>query len=172
MYEYIPQGSNKNAKNLISLLILGGFVIMLVTMMSEGVPFKWALQLTGLILMAIGILLMARYVSRSFIYRVEQTDGGADLSVIEIQRKSRIVVCRISLSNIKDVHILGAADKEQEKTLVDTFKADGRKKYNYCIDVNPEKYVWIVADECGEDIAVKLTYDEKLCEIIMPAKSE
>lgn len=172
MYEYIPQGSNKNAKNIISLLILGGFAIMLFTMMAENVPFKWVLQLIGLVLMAVGVLLMTRYVSRSFIYRVDTTDEGTDLTVIELQRKSRITVCRISLSNIKDVHVMSISDKEQEKALVSAFKTDGRKRFNYCIDLNPEKFMWIVADECGEEVAVKLTYDEKLCEIITPLRQE
>lgn len=168
MYEFIPQGSNKKAKNAITALILGGFAIMLVTMTAEEMPFKWAIQTVALVILAAGVLLMTRYVSKSFIYRVAQDEDTLDLSVIELQRKSRITVCRMALENISEVHVLEASDQDKEKALVATFKADGCKRFNYCIDFKPEKYIWIVADECGESVAVKLTYDEKLCDIIAP----
>ena len=168
MYEFIPQGSNKKAKNAISALILGGFAIMLVTMTAENMPFKWALQTVSIVLLAAGILLMTRYVSKSFIYRVAQDDDTLDLYVIELQRKSRITVCRIALANINEVHVLDASEQDKDRSFVATFKADGRRRFNYCIDFKPEKFIWVVADECGERVAVKLTYDERLCDIIAP----
>ena len=170
MYEFTPKGSNKSTKTAISALILGGFAIMLVTMTAENMPFKWALQTAAIAVIATGILLMTRYVSKGYTYCVEQKDETLDFSVIEMQGKVRITICRIALSNISEVHVLEASEQDKEKTLVASFKANGQKRFNYCTDFKPEKFIWLVANECGENVAVKLNYDEKLCELLTPTE--
>ena len=168
MYEFIPKGSNKSTKTAISALIVAGFAIMLVTLMSENMPFKWVFQIIAIAIIATGILLMTRYVSKGFIYSVTQNEEKLDFSVVEMQGKIRITICRIAIENILEVHVLEASEQEKEKALIATFKADKRARFNYCVDFKPEKFIWVVADECGERIAVKLNYDEKLCEIMTP----
>ena len=166
MYEFTPDPNKKNAKNIVSALILGGFAVMLVTSVAHTMPFKWAIQLFGIVTIALGIFVMTRYVAKNFVYRVEQTDSGADLTVTEIQKKSEITLCRIALSSIEQVHVCTSAEKEKEKSLVSSFSKDGRKRFNYCADINPEKFIWILANECGESVAVKLSFDETLCKIL------
>jgi len=166
MYEITPQGNRQKAKNIVSALILGGFAVMLVTSVADSMPFKWAFQLGGLAVITAGIFVLTRYVSRTFSYKVEQTDTGADFTITELQRKSFVTVCRIALSNIKEIKVFDSTQKSAEKDFLATVRKDGRKTFNYCVDINPDKFVWVVADECGQSVAVKITYDEKLCEIL------
>ena len=167
MYEYIPQTNKAKEKNTVSALLLGGFAIMIVTSVADNMPLKWIFQLIGLLIITAGIFIMTRYLYKSFLYRVSPTeDGTADLSVIELQKKSRITVCRISVSGILEVHHLTLEKKDAEKELVAKIKADGRKRFDYCAEFAPEHFMWIIADECGERIAIKLSYDETLYGIL------
>ena len=88
---------------------------MLVTSVADHMPFKWAVQLAGIVTLAIGIFILTRYVFKSFLYRIDATESGADLTVTEIQKKSRITVCRIAVSNIEQVNLFSSGEKEKEK---------------------------------------------------------
>ena len=130
MYEFIPKGSNKSTKTAISALIVAGFAIMLVTLTSENMPFKWVFQIIAIAIIAAGILLMTRYVSKGFIYSVTQNEEKLDFSVVEMQGKIRITICRIAIENILEVHVLEASEQEKEKALIAAFKADKRARFN------------------------------------------
>lgn len=168
MYEFIPKTDKKKTKNAVSALVLGGIAIFIVTLISDSMPFKWIFQTVGLVLVTAGIFFMTRYLTKEFLYRVAPSGSGADLTVTELTRKSRITVCRISLCNIARLEVFSSSEKDKEKALVSSFKKEGRKRFDYCADPKPEKFVWIVANECGEEIAVKLSYDKTLCKLINP----
>ena len=171
MYEHIPQSNKTKAKNIVSALLIGGFAIMTVTSSAKDMPLKWLFQLAGLAVITAGIFIMTRYLFKSFLYRVSPTDtGSADLSVIELQKKSRITVCRISVSGISEIRVFSAEEKEKEKTLLAEIKAGGRKRFDYCADLNPDRFMWLMADECGESVAIKLSYDETLYGILSDAE--
>ena len=171
MYEHIPQSNKAKAKNIASALLVGGFTIMAVTSAAKEMPLKWLFQLAGLAVITVGIFIMTRYLFKSFLYRVSQTDtGSADLSVIELQKKSRITVCRISVSGILEVCVFTPEEKDKEKALLAKIKSDGRKRFDYCADLSPDRFMWLIADECGERVALKLSYDETLYGILSPNK--
>ena len=61
-------------------------------------------------------------------------------------------------------------EKDKEKALLAKIKSDGRKRFDYCADLSPDRFMWLIADECGERVALKLSYDETLYGILSPNK--
>ena len=161
MYEYIPQKTNKTAVYSSGALFLISVILMAFTSTFD-FPYKWTLQLLAVICLGICILLLTRHVLKGFIYRVFENDSGTlDFSVTESQGKRRITVCVIGLSNIEEAFLLTPENKEELKS-----KAKGRKQFDYCPDISPAKQGWIFVTECGEKLLLKISPDEKLCELL------
>ncbi len=170
MYEITPKKSNNTARSLSIILLVTAFAAMIFSGIPR-IPFRSVMQLISLVVLAFSILMMTRYVLSSYSYAVISGDeGGFDLTVTELKRKSRITVCRIALSGIEKVTLA----KSSEKELVATLKeyAKGRKTYNYCIDLAPQKYIHILANECGEELVIKLSYDKRLFSILSDASGK
>ena len=170
IYEIIPQKDMRRLTLLTSAFLIGATLIMALTSIFEGIPFKWAFQLLGVIMLALGIFYLTRYVMKSFIYRIEATDSGHDLTVTEIQGRHIITVCRISLSGIEEVYVARPNDSLEMKSAVQKARSGNRKQYNYCVDMFGDKCLFILATECGEPIALRLSYDEKLTQFLDTAK--
>ena len=81
-----------------------------------------------------------------------------------MQRKSRITVCRISLSSIKKVALCDSPKSRKE--IAAEIKKEKRSLFDYRIDISPEHYICVFSDEGGELTAIYLAYDEKLFEYI------
>ena len=164
MYETTPKKSNNTARSLSIMLLVIAFAAMIFSGI-PGIPFRSVMQLIALVMLAFSILLLTRYVLSSYSYAVaSDRDGSLDLTVTELKRKSRITVCRISLSSIEKITLAKSADKD----LAAKLKADskGKKSYNYCIDLAPAKYIHVIANECGEELVIKLSYDKRLFSIL------
>ena len=116
---------------------------------------------TGLLLGGAGMLILIY--KKSYVYAITEQDGERLLTVTEIQGRHTITVCRISLTNIQEVTV---ADNGQDAPVKNRIRFEKRKSYNYCIDFFEDKYACVFACEGGEDIAVKLSFDEKLCGLL------
>jgi hypothetical protein len=164
MYEFTPQRSNRTAINVSSSLFIIGVLAMFATNIPN-LPYRWIMQLVTICLFVAALTIMGRFIFKSYTYAII-TNGecSADLTVTEIKRKSRITVCRISLSGIEKV-IVATSDKSD----AEANSSRGRKIYNYCVDMSPKQYICIFAEECGEKLVIKLSFDQKLLDMITPA---
>ena len=167
MYEYTPKKENLKAAHLILLMLVGGFLILGLAAALPTLPFRWAVQLLGIVCIGIGIFLYTRYFTKTFTYSVvPRDDGSFDFCVTECQRKSRITVCRLSLASIERVEVLSAEDRARAKTLKKELRAEGRKLFFYTVNLTPSSLCYLVATECGQPLVVALEPDETLLEIL------
>lgn len=169
MYEVIPKKSNKAAHYTSAVLLIAAFAAMFFSA-SPKLPYRSLMQFAALIMLGFSILMMTRYTLCSYAYSIIEEDGEYDLTVTELKRKARITVCRVGLGGITQLTLAKRADKEQ----ADKLKADakGRKTYNYCVDLAPAEYIHLLTEECGEKIIIKLSYDERLFEILKRAEEQ
>ncbi len=169
MYEVTPNKSNRRAHYTAAILLIAAFTAMFFTAI-PGLPYRSIMQFASLVMLAFSILMMTRYTLCSYSYAIILDEDEYDLTVSELKRKSRITVCRVGLSGIEQVTLAKSADKEQSAKLKGDSK--GRKTYNYCVDLSPAEYIHVLTEECGERIAIKLSYDQRLFEILKRAESK
>lgn len=163
LFEFRPQKNTRKLALTTGLLIVGAAILMITTMLLPELAYRWAIQLLSLGMLAMGIFITTRYVMKSYVYAVIQNDeGGQDLTVTEIQGRHTITVCRVGMSNIGLAVVVPQGDREAEADVKSRIKADKRKLFNYCADLFSEKYICLFVTECGEAIAIKLSWDESL----------
>lgn len=173
LFEFRPQKNTKKLALTTGLLIIGAAVLMLATMVIENIPYRWAIQLLSLGMLVVGIFITTRYVMKSYIYAIIRNDeGGKDLTVTEVQSRHVITVCRIGLDNIEQVVSVPVGNREADTEVKNKIKSEKRKQFNYCADLFAEKYICIFVKECGEAIAIKLTWDEELENVLEGALSD
>lgn len=169
MYEFKPQRTNNKAQKLIMLFFMGAAALFLVTLPLEGVPFLWVIQLLAILLLVAAVFLVTRYVTKTYEYAVEPTDGGADLTVTEVSSggRRRITVCRISLSGIESARVVEGKDEE-----LSAIRKARRKIFDYRLDIAPEKSILAVANESGEEYILLFAYDEEFLSILERNENE
>ena len=160
IYELCPPKNIKRLTSIISVLLFGGALIMIFPSFFSALPFRWAFQIIGMTMLGVGIFLSTRFVMKSYVYRIESTDGRTDLTVTEIQGKSTTTVCRLSISGIESVIVAEGADAS--KSASKRAQNEGRKIFNYCADIKNDKMLCVFATECGEPLLIKLAFDGEL----------
>lgn len=167
MYEYIPRPEKRRAPGLILLFLLGGLVLMFLPS-ALSVPFQSVFQFFGLCLFTAAIFLVTRYMSKSFLYRVfPDDDGQMDFSVTELRGKSRCTVCRIGLADIEEARMVDARQKDQLDAVKQKIKAEKRKQYDYCADLNPTISCFLfVKEQNGDPLVIRIMPDETLFHIL------
>ena len=149
------------------LFLIGGFLLLALTSALPSLPFRWAFQIVGIVLIGGGVYLYTRYFTRTFTYAiVPREDGSADLTVTECQRKSRITVCRLSLSGIERIEVVEAAERDRRKTLKKELRANGRTLFSYTVNLAPTKVCYLSATECGQAVAICFEPDERLLQML------
>ena len=171
LFEFIPTKNNKRLGLISGILLIGGSLMMLVTYIFESMSGKWVFQLLAICMFGISIFLVSRYVMKNYIYSIVATNNGNDFTVTELQSKKKTTVCRISVSNIEKAVVIDQGDKEKEDAVKALIKGGKYKKFNYCADVINEKCIYLLADECGERVAIKLSWGEEL-EAFFPIESK
>ena len=167
MYEYIPPQNVKKVMSAVGVSVLGGGALLAVTALLPRVACRWIFQLIAVALFALGIYLYSAYVARRFCYRIESSaNGSLDLCVDELRAKGRVTVCRIAVSGISRVDVIERGDKEKKDRLKRQIREEKRKQFGYCAELLPEKTCCLLALECGESLAVTLSYDERLVELL------
>ena len=164
MYDFIPPKSNKTADYTSAALLIISLIAMFLSRLPN-LPYPWIMQLSALTMLAVALMLLGRFVFKRYQYSVTSgEDRGGDLLVTEVTRRTRVTVCRISLSGIERVLIAYGSGKSAKKDIRKS--SSGRKVFNYCADIRPAKYLCVFAEECGEPLLIKLSYDEALLEIL------
>ena len=161
MKEFIPKRSNTLSKQ----ITMGLFILSLVAMFASGVPglpLRSVMQTFALIVLATAIAMLGRFEFKTYTYTVStKDDGGFDLVVTELKRRSRITVCRVAIDGISEATEITAENKKQLKEM-----RKGRKSFNYCIDVAPARSICIIANEGGEELVISLSYIPELFYIL------
>ena len=166
MYEYIPQKNLKKTTGIVLLLGAAAAVAVFFTSLFPEMPFRWALQLMAIGCLAAIVYITARYVTKSFIYRIEKRDedGGLDLTVTELTGgKKPVTVCRIGLESISAV---SRVTEENRESLKKKAGDSGRKKFIYICDIKPPVTLWLFAEECGEPLSIKISANEEFASLI------
>ena len=175
IYEYSPPKSNKKASGIILILFSLAAGMFIFTLLFPEIPFRWAVQLISIVAFVAVIFIITRYVAKSFIYAIVKNDDRLDLTVTEITNagRTKITVCRIALDNIEKSYLLDRSipeHTEKIKSIQQSAKADGRKFFNYCPDINPTEVCILLVEECGEKFLLKLSPDATLWEYLNKTK--
>ncbi len=173
MYEYSQktQRTNNVATALAAILFAAALVLLAFTAVFE-LPFTGIYQALIICLLTFSVLIVTRYLLKSFVYTVKESENGYDLDVVEIRGKSAITVCRISLSNIERVEILKTNEKEKKKKLKKKAIKESRKIFSYYPDIMPQKECLVFVTECDYPYLLKLAADETLTNILVSAQEE
>lgn len=169
LFEYTPQKNIKRLSILTGTLFIGAAVLMLTTLLIEGMPYRWVIQLISLCMLSAGIFITTRYAMKSYVYAVVSAEDGNDLTVTEIQNRHTITVCRIALSSIEETVTVSVGDNGANDMIKRRIRAEKRKHFNYCADLFPEKYICLFVNECGDSLTIKLSWDGALEDILKNA---
>ena len=157
MYEYIPNPKKKKAKVLGTVLF---FLSLVLFAMSGFKAFAYTgvLQTVSIAMMSAAILIMGRYLLKSYLYRIEE---NGDFVVEEISRTMCYAVCRLELSKLTD---LRPWSKEAKPKKV--------KLYNYCVDLAPADSYRLTFLDGEETIYIRFSPDEKMLSLLQAALAE
>ena len=162
IFEFKPQKNMKKLQLVLGVLLLGSIAVLLLTKIFV-FPAEWAVQLIGLGMLTVGVFIYARYIKRDFVYAsVKDENGGIDFTVTEQTYKKSVVVCRIARSNVQQVITVERTDKEKSARVKQLIKDGKYKRFNYCADLFDEKYICVLANECAQPVALKLSYHPSL----------
>ena len=186
IYEYVPQKNFKKLSGIVMILICLSLVLFLIPSIFPDMPLRWVLQLVGIGCLSAVIYISVRKVGRAFIYRITQNDDGSrDFTVTEVTNggKTRITVCRISLSNIEEVSVLdrrNVTDKLRIHQLTGGKRfsfgsysgknGGARKLFVYHPDFNASCACYVAVTECGEPLTIKLAEDKMLMDYLKGLK--
>ena len=167
VYEYSPQKSNKKALGVTIILLSIAIGLFAFTMLFPTLPYRWGLQLIAIVAFVAVVFIISRFIAKTFLYAIVENENGLDFTVTEITNagRTRITVCRISLSNIEESHLLDCSNSkniENLKIIQKQAKSDGRKAFNYCPDINPAEVAILLVEECGEKFILKISPDSTL----------
>ena len=172
MFEYVPQRTNTTAGKVILILIVGAAALFGITVLFPTIAYRWAFQLLALGMLTLILFLVTRYLTRSYVYRIyDREDGSRDLEILERQGngKRQFTVCRVSLSGTVSLTLLDLCDGGASETLLAARKKEKKRIFDYCVDLQPEKSCLLQCNESGEELWIRLNYDPRLWDLLMPA---
>ena len=174
MYEWIPQKTNQKARNAVFLLLGGAAALMVFPILFSDLPFRWVVQLLAFVLLTVAIFLVARYTAKAYVYRVlPREDGSRDLTVTELKAgKTRMIVCRIGLGGIQTRLLADTAHAAEAEALLTKGKKARQPFFDYCVDLKPAQSILLVAEEGGERMTIRLSYDPTLFDLLTPTATE
>jgi len=127
--------------------------------------YRWAFQLAGISSFTAGIYLTVRYLLKDYLVSVTgRTEYDLDLVVTEIQKNRKFAVCRIRVADISNVKIVGRGEKRRETAPKYTF--------DYRSEFLPDKYILIRAEDSGENILLKISYNKELYDFLIKIREK
>lgn len=165
MYEYKVKRKNKAA----AITIAFSFAVSAICLFGGRFSgsFRSVTEIVGLLAFFFAILIMGRYLLREYIYSVEKTENGeVDLTVVEVQGKRRTTVCRIGLSEIKEILFEDPVSRGAVRK-----RLKPMKRYDYCIDLSPSRSIHLLFSDGDRAVAVRLEPDERMKALIVQLSS-
>ena len=172
MYEYTPQ-RKKTREIMTALMIFGVGIVIYYLSQIPGVRYPVFYQMGTLVLAAISVLIVGRYVMRNYTYRIEPRDNdpaARDLVIVEHYGRRDTTVCRIGLEEIRRVVRPG---KNNRKELAAGQK--GNRVYRYTAEFSAPDLCVVEAraEECstGESVFLRICADEALFDLLSRSNS-
>ena len=161
-YEYNPTPEKRRERLWTGFLFSLAMILMILSYLPI-VPLPWILQVLAVGLLSGCVYLAARYLLRSFSYRLEESRlGGIDLVVVEKCGKRLQTVCRISTA---DVTLAEKILQENKKQLLTKTKGD--RFYRYQAQTDPEDHYLLTFLENGETAYLLISADQMLIDGIL-----
>ena len=157
MEEFRPIRSNNKARNLIFIFIIAAVAISAICAFFKEMPLLWLFQLIAFGLFTAGVFLVTRYLTKYYSYCID----GNDLTVMQLSRRQQLCVCRISLANVKSISLIDYSTGENI-ALAESLKKKRSTRFDYRVDLSPDKLIVIETDEGYENSTIYLSYEEKL----------
>ena len=128
------------------------------------IPFSSVIQFAAVAAFTTSILLVGRFLLRSYAYRIEDMGEGDELFVDEITRKARFSVCRLEMKKLVAVYDRKTLSKEEKS----------KRHYNYCPDAFANdsyilEFINSEYDISSERIRIRIQPNEKMLEILNAA---
>ena len=161
MKEIRPSRSNNKASTLTLILLIAAVAVFAICVAFKSIPFRWGFQLAAIGLFTAGVYIVARYLTKFYSYRID----GDELTVTELSGKRQLTVCRISLSSVKKISLVDFPEGKNI-TLPDEIKKERKKRFDYRVDLSPNRFILIETDEGYENSAIYLSYDETLWRLL------
>ena len=162
-FEYIPVPKSNKTKKIATCFFFGGLVLFVIGGVKM-IPYNSVIQFAAVASFTTSILLVGRFLLRSYAYRIEDMGEGDELFVDEITRKARFSVCRLEMKKLVAVYDRKTLSKEEKS----------KKHYNYCPDAFAEdsyilEFLNSEYDISSERIRIRVQPDEKMLEILNAA---
>ena len=159
-YEYIPVPRSNKTKKMATSFFFGG-IILFVAGGVKMIPFRSALQLAAIAAFTMSILLVGRFLLRSYAYRIEDFGDGDEFVVDEITRRTRYSVCRLEMRKLAAIYKRSELSKSERD----------KKHFNYCPDAFAEDsylldFIDDENDPSSPPIRIRIQPDERLIEIL------
>jgi len=119
--------------------------------------YRHLLEFIAAIAAAIAFTVAGRYLFREYLYALSENGDQVDFTVVEIQGKRRRTVCRISLSDIREIADETYKNREEIKE-----KCRPMKNYDYCMDLGAHEAFRIFLVEDEKEMSIRLSPDENL----------
>lgn len=153
-YSYIPPKDAKKA----TIIVTACFALGLGLVFFSGlVPYKFVMQIIGIMVLSVGLFTATRYIIRSYAYSITgKSAGDYDLVINQVQGGKSIVVCRVGMDDICDFYC-EADGKKIEKNIA---------RYDYCQNIGEKNAYFIIAELQEGKFAIRFAPDEKMVDII------
>ena len=162
-FEYIPVPKSNKTKKIATCFFFGGLILFVLGGVKM-IPYNSVIQFAAVASFTTSILLVGRFLLRSYAYRIEDMGEGDELFVDEITRKARFSVCRLEMKKLVAIYDRKTLSKEEKS----------KKHYNYCPDAfASDSYILEFVDSSyditAERIRVRIQPDEKLLAMLTEA---
>ena len=172
IYEYIPPKNYTRITGVITILIAFAVAFFITPALFPSIPVRWLFQLLGVFALVAVVYIIARYVAKTFAYGVIKNDNGSlDLTVTEILNggKRKVTVCRVGIANITESYFLHLENSDEMlkiKEVISKAHCERRKCFDYCHDMKSSPVCILLLEECGEQLLIKISPDERLCDFL------
>ena len=140
MNQYIPTPQNQRAKRIATALFAAAMLLFALSGI-RALPYRSVPQLLSFALLTAAIAVCVRYLYRGYCYRIDASEDGPELVVLEISKRGSTAVCRLSMAALLALEPWSRKLAEKKRT------PKNLKIYNYCVDVNPtDAYLLTFAD--------------------------
>ena len=161
-YEY-SSNPEKRRERLLTAFLFSLAILLLVCSYLPGFPLPWILQVLVIGCLSGGVYFAARYLLRTFFYRLEESaTGGVDLIIVEKCRKRLQTVCRISTSDVSSAERITETTKKQLLA-----KTKGSRMYRYQAQIDPTDHYLLTFLENGETAYLLISADQRLIDGIL-----
>ena len=160
-YEYRPVRQNYNAH----FAVVGCLLLSVACFVASALLPSLAVipQALGVAILIPAIQLVAKYLVVQYLYRVTvREDGRVDLEIFLYRGGAKMqLVCCVGLEEITAATALTKQNRRAPA---------GCRRYQYCMDLGPERALVLSITNTDGDCEVLLAPDERMCELLTPKK--